>query len=423
MLPRGSFRRRVSAITGDAELVEMAAVPGSSRRLRLMDGDAKTVCRISVDCTVATDPRRDRARPGQRRVRVIPVKGYEAIAGKVVARLSRQPGWKTDPESIFDEMARHRTRSDRPPAPIPPRSGHENLADSIRALLRSMETHRKAIDPAGDPEELHDFRVGLRRLRTLLGQNASTRKASRLAANLKWLGQVSGSARDLDVQAQDLGRALRERCPGEPAAHDCIAALIEAWRQDAHRKLRDAFESKRYACVRRTIRRGLGVAPSGKEGNGRRRALPEPEARIPMLYRTALRRGGDLDPRADDERFHRLRKTIKKLRYLLESLPAQGANRERESTIKVLKGMQTALGDLNDACVQRALLDRLRTGIETRSERPEDALRCLDVLLACSEERRNALKARVVQHFTHLRARRTHRELLGDALPKKGASR
>ena len=424
LLPPGSFRRRVWAVTGDAELLEVAAVHGSSRRLRLMDGDAKTLCRVCVDCAITGEARHDGTLPRQSRVRVIPVKGYEALAARVVARLSRQPGWRACSGSIFDDLIRCSGGHGEASASGRPRSEGENPAGALGDLLRSMDMHRKAVDPAGDPEALHDFRVCLRRLRTLLGQGASTGKASRLRAGLKWLGRVSGTARDLDVQARDLERAFREQCPGERASRRYVAARVEASRLDAHRNLRDAFESKRHARVRRTLRSGLGATPpSGKEGVGRSGVLPKAEARIPKLYRTALRQGDGLDQDAPDECFHRLRKTIKKLRYLLESLPAQGADEGRDTTIKSLKGMQTTLGDLNDVCVRRALLDGLRTETAAHPGRPEGALRCLDTLLDHCKERRSVLKARVMQHFEKLCTTRARRELLGSGSPKEDPSR
>lgn len=423
LLPPGGFRRRVAAVTGDAELLEVAVVHGSSRRLRLLDGDAKTLCRVCVDCAVTGEARPDGARPRHGRVRVIPVKGYEALAARVVARLSGQAGWKACSGSIFDDLLRRSGAHGEAPASGRPRPEGGNLAGALGDLLRSMDRHRQAIDPAGDPEALHDFRVCLRRLRTLLGPGAATGKASRLGAGLRWLGRVSGAARDLDVQARDLGRAFREQCPGERAAHRYVAARVEASRLDAHRKLREAFESKRHARLRRTLRTGLDVAPSGKERVGRSGVLPKAVARVPKLYRTALRQGGGLDHDAPDECFHRLRKTIKKLRYLLESLPAQGVDQGRDTTIRSLKGLQSALGDLNDLCVRSALLEGLRTGVAAHPGRPEGALRCLDTLLDHCKERRSVLKARVMQHFEKLSTRRTRRELLGGGAPEEDPSR
>ena len=401
----------------------MAAVRGSSRRLRLMDGDAKTLCRVCVDCAVTGEPRRGGTLPRQRRVRVIPVKGYEALAEKVVVRLSGQPGWSACRRPIFDDLPLYRARHGDASASGPPRSEGEDLARAFEDLLRSMDRHREAIDPAGDPEALHDFRVCLRRLRTLLGQGASTGRRSRLNAGLKWLGRVSGAARDLDVQARYLGRAFREQCPGERSSRRYVAARVEASRLDAHRNLRDAFESKRHARLRRTMRAGLGAASPGEERVRRSGVLPKAEARVPKLYRAALRQGRRLDHHAPDECFHRLRKTIKKLRYLLESLPAHRIDKERESTIKSLRGMQTTLGELNDVCVRRALLDSLRIGTAADSGRPEGALRCLDVLLDHCKERRDALKARVMQHCEKLDTKRTRRALLGRNSPERGPSR
>ena len=393
-LPDGLLRRRLQDSAGHGELLEVASVQGSSHRMRLLDREEKTLCWVSVERGAAMGSNRMRPLRLQDRVHVTPVKGYEALANRIAAHLSKQPGWKVSREGLYDEAIR-RIGGDT----------QSRVKTRISDLLQSMEHHRRAIDPGGDPEELHDFRVCLRRVRTLFARIEPSTASIAIADELKWLGRVSGAARDLDVQAEDVRRTLRERCTQYRAAHPRIEELIEEHRREAHRGLAKGLASRRYARLLRAARgelRNEASPPREPDGDG---APPRAPLCAAKLYRKALRQGRGLGPRAPDERFHRLRKTLKKLRYLLEAGPARG-----DDAVKSLKGMQTVLGDLNDVSVQRELLDWLRGELGTTA--PADAHQCVGVLFARAEERRRALKTEFTRHFQTLHSSASLRALL-----------
>ena len=279
-----------------------------------------------------------------------------------------------------------------------------------------MARHRKAIDPEGDPEALHDFRVCLRRVRTFLARLEPSASSPAVAAELSWLGRIAGEARDLDVQAELLRRGLREHLGHCPAAHPQIEGRLEVLRLEAHRRLGRALASPRYARMLLATRAELCAAPRERdEARGAGTPLP-PAASTAALYRKALRQGRGLGPGTSDERFHRLRKTLKKLRYLLEANP-RPHDATRVGVLGSLKDMQSVLGALNDSSVQRALLERLRSelGVASADRRDtSEAERCLDALLRMGDTRRHALKGEFVERFEALRTSRADRHLRGD---------
>ena len=296
-----------------------------------------------------------------------------------------------------------------PPPDITP----ERIAARIGDLLRSMEEHRKAIDPAGDPEELHDFRVCLRRVRTLCAHIEPTTASASVAGELKWLGKVTGEARDFDVLADDLRRALREKCANFRAVHPRIERLIEDRRLVAHRNLGSALASRRYARLLRSARgKARNATPRQRSPVGAG-AVARAQIGAADLYRKALRQGRGLTENAPDEKFHRLRKTIKKLRYLLETRPESDRGSRADSGIRSLKAIQTVLGELNDASVQRELLEGLKGGLAAGTEGSRKAQSCIDELLALGEKRRRRLKTAFTQNFEELRASTTRLNLIG----------
>ena len=400
-VPPGLLRRRLLEGIGHGHLLEIVSVRGSAQDVRLIDREKKTVCMVRVERGVAVNAEGEGRLRLDERVRVVPIKGYAALAKRIADHLSEEPGWQASREALFDEAIRRTSRG-----------ATSEVGARIAELLRSMERHRKAIDPAGDPEELHDFRVCLRRIRTLFAQIEPSDASPPMAAELKWLGAVSGEARDFDVQAQDLARALRKECARFRAVHPQIEKVIEKRRLDSHLELRSALASRRYA---RLLHRAQGEArnatPRLSAGGGGDAAVRTPTGAA-ALYRKALRQGRELGPHAPDEKFHRLRKTIKKLRYLLEARPAANNGSRANGGIRSLKGMQTILGDLNDVSVQRELLEALRKEIAARVGNSADALSCIDALLESAEERRLGLKTAFVRHFDELRAAATRRSLL-----------
>lgn len=400
-VPQGLLRRRLLESVGHGTLVEIASVRGSAQHVRLIDQEQKTVCVVSVERGTGLNTEGERRLRLDERVRVVPVKGYAALATRIAAHLSEEPGWQASREALVDEAIRRMGRNST-----------TEVGTRIADLLRSMEKHRKAIDPAGDPEELHDFRVCLRRIRTLFAQIEPSSTPPSIAAEFKWLGRVSGKARDFDVQAQDLRRMLRERCARFRAAHPQIEKLIEARRLDSHLELRNALASRRYARLLRSARGEVGNASPRQRSAGDRAASARAPIGAADLYRKALRQGRGLGPHAPDEKFHRLRKTIKKLRYLLEARSAANNGSRALGGIRSLKGMQTILGDLNDISVQVELLEALREDFAAGVGDSHDTASCIVVLLESAAERRLGLKTAFTRHFNELRGGATRRSVL-----------
>ena len=408
-VPQGLLRRRLLESVGRENLREFASVQGSAQRLRLVDREGKTVCVVSVERGTGSDSETTERLRLEERVCVVPVRGYAELAARVAAYLSEEPGWRASREGLFDEALRRTGRN----------TGHE-VGERIADLLRTMERHREAIDPAGDPEQLHDFRVSLRRVRTLFDQLEPSRASPRIAEELKWLGRISGEARDLDVQASNLRRTLREKCGRFRAVHPQIESLIEERRLHSHRFLRDALTSKRYARLLRNVRDEVRHAPPRQRAGRLAGASARKAVGACELYRKALRQGRGLGPQIPDEKFHRLRKTIKKLRYLLEARSGAKSDRGAAGGIRALKGMQTILGDLNDVSVQRELLNTLREEIVLGVGNSDDAFSCIDALRESAEERRLELKAAFTRHFDELRGDATRRSLLASGTEAGG---
>ncbi|MCG8325021.1 MAG: CHAD domain-containing protein [Thiotrichales bacterium] len=85
------------------------------------------------------------------------------------------------------------------------------------------------------------------------------------------------------------------------------------------------------------------------------------EHRIWFCYSRVIKQGGRIDKDSSDEQVHELRKSCKKLRYMIEFFREFYPGKKISDQIKQLKKLQNELGEFQDLCVQeRILMDFIR---------------------------------------------------------------
>jgi len=265
------------------------------------------------------------------------------------------------------------------------------------ACVQHLEGNRYGALTGDDPEYLHQMRVALRRLRTVFGifpgilPQAVSQK---MLADLRWLRRALGDARDWDVfLAGTLKPALAQhrRHAGLRAFRAASEELSGRARAAANR----ALESRRYYALMRALRDlSYGDAPPPPVPSGAVRPLPMRRhalAAVAALVGKARKRGRKL-MRLDSEELHRLRKTVRRLRYgllFLGPLLTQGRARPLAGAVEAL---QESLGALNDCAVGRGLIER--AGAEARGPRRRNARKLLAKRLkAARAARRDELGA------------------------------
>lgn len=234
--------------------------------------------------------------------------------------------------------------------------------------LRAAERAAARLRENRDPEALHDFRVGVRRLAThlkayapVLGRAARARRVQKL----KRLLTLTNGLRDAEAGLAWLER--RERALGGrdlAETRRLERKLRRALEDDAPRLERRAL--KRFRRQAGRLHRGLEAAIHEALPAGRRRAPFSAEAaRVTRTCARELeRRLARIRSLSDVEAQHRARIAAKRVRYLLEEIP-DGARRAR--TAARAKALQGLLGDIHDRSL---LLDaRLPPGPARLAER------------------------------------------------------
>lgn len=240
-----------------------------------------------------------------------------------------------------------------------------SVADALSriglACLAQMQANEAGVlEEDADSEYLHQFRVGLRRLRALVGLFRFVAPKSAYedtAKALRALGKSLAKARDWDVYVGQMLPAAEL-----PAPHaETLATGAERRRAKHRAKAREALRAPAYGKLMLKLAQRFNDPVLGmtEAGGGKRIALDAPVGELAAAaldrYDRKLRKAGARLAEADDDARHALRLRAKRLRYIAEFFaalyPAEGV----QPYVDALHDVQKALGAFNDVVRFRRL--------------------------------------------------------------------
>ncbi len=208
------------------------------------------------------------------------------------------------------------------------------------ALAQALANAAEIASGRGGPEHLHQLRVALRRLRSILrelapwGGNADEARSLQEAWSVPF-GEL-GAARDADIIA-----AMRPRLQAAGAPELVWPARAPGPRPDD--VVRGALFN---ALMLRSLALSL-VQPAVAAPPGRPSTASAARAVLLRAWRR-LRRDAAAFAKADIEQQHRTRKRLKRLRYTLEVLLPLYPRRPAQRLLDAIGKALDALGELND---------------------------------------------------------------------------
>lgn len=229
--------------------------------------------------------------------------------------------------------------------------------------IAQLQGNEAGVMQGGDPEHVHQMRVGLRRLRSLLKMfDELAPLPGGLDQELRWLGSELGAARDWEVLAgETLSDLMHEQ---NDALLPPLQQAAQAQADSNRTRAAQAVGSTRYAgLLLRLIAWLHGARWEHDASPEQRQALSAPLGRFARRVlkegkRRIKRRARNL-AHADAPARHRLRIAAKRMRYATEFLSSQYPQRQVRPFVRALTGLQDSLGKLNDAAVAQALLREL----------------------------------------------------------------
>ncbi|MBK1671781.1 metal-binding protein [Ectothiorhodospira shaposhnikovii] len=212
-------------------------------------------------------------------------------------------------------------------------------------LDQAAQAALRLTDPR-DTEALHDFRVALRRLRSLLAAHNSFVKSwlpKKLRRRVKELAAGTGLARDTEVQIawmeQQRGQVKSHQRPGYQWMMRRLEQRLQEEYQDLHETLPDAF---RRLQKRMHDRLDL-ICDDDSPPFGAVTAARLLESADDFHHQLQRVMGDDGEA---DEAVHQARIEGKRLRYLLEPVAAELEG--GKELIRELKDMQNLMGEIHD---------------------------------------------------------------------------
>ena len=241
-------------------------------------------------------------------------------------------------------------------------SVNKTLGKIFRACANQCAANHDAVLDRGDPEGVHQFRVALRRMRsalvvfkTVLPREHTAwleREASRLI-------DLLGPARDWDVFITETLADVRAARPDDESL-ERLAEAAEVERARAYERA-EALRAPDYTAF--LLRFGRWIETAGWREEANHAALDQPLANLggrllDKRHGRVLKRGRDFEQLPDAD-LHRLRISLKKLRYAGEFFAAQFPDGNPRPYIRALRRLQDDLGQLNDAAVAESCLKKL----------------------------------------------------------------
>ncbi len=275
------------------------------------------------------------------------VDGDRETLKRMVRKLRKHGARKADGRSKIQQALDYHPPEREQPCAEPVIEGFVGALDR---QYRAAVLHDPGARLGRDPEELHDLRVAIRRLRALL-------RAARPLVDRQWLDQLraslqqAGSAlagvRDLDVFIADTERRVEALDDADrPAARELLD-LVRARRDEQRRELAAELASPAYLSL---LNRLEAAAQSAPVTGGTLDGI------VTREHRRAVRRAKRaLRPGASDSDLHELRKAVKHARYAAELADATGARGVR-GYIRQAKKVQDLLGEHQDAVIAEAMI-------------------------------------------------------------------
>lgn len=408
-LPAGKMRKRLSKVLKVRALIPQVTLRVKRHHWVKLNKEQKTVIRVVLEDYQLWNEGENSFQRLENRIRLISVRGYlkpvdqadrllkrssivapvdEDIYLSALKALGRKPGYYK-PKSIISLTPEMRT--------------DEALKIALLSMLDILEANEDGVKNNIDPEFLHDFRIAVRKTRSAFSQIKGVfpkRTVERYGKQFSWLGTLTGPARDMDVYLLKLSE-YSERLPVDSRKDlEPLRKVIVEKRISSYKSLSRGLEGKRYSRLTSDYRKFLTspVPVHTRLPSADRPVKLVADKRIWKMYRRVMKEGQAIDEASPDEDLHELRKTCKKLRYLIEFFQSLYDPEQMGHLIETLKKLQDNLGDFNDLHVQIEKLYELEKDIEEQgpvsNETKEAISTLIDHLNSQQKEKRKEFSGR-----------------------------
>ncbi len=236
-----------------------------------------------------------------------------------------------------------------------------------QACLSHMAANIEGAKEGKDPEYVHQLRVGIRQLRGALSafrKEIPAEDRQTITAEMRWLLQEVGPAREWDVLLEETFAPLMKRFQGREGLK-CLKTAAEEHRAAEYERLRQSLRSPR--CCELLLQTAAWLDAWSRQEHGAE-ATEESRVRLPLKelaagilkerHRKVMKLGRRIR-KLDAAELHRLRIEIKKLRYAARFFETLWPKRASSRYLAALGDLQNVLGAMNDAAVATGHIEQL----------------------------------------------------------------
>lgn len=406
-LPEGSFRADLAPVVEMRTLLPLVRVQSGLRTLRVLGAEEKTVVRLELERSRYAAPDGEQKGDLGMRIHLVPVRGYDADFDRVSRLLGGllQAADSTLFESAIQAIGRvPGDYSSKLRYQLDAGERCDRAAKEIHlGLLRTLEANIDGTRRNVDSEYLHDLRVATRRTRSALTQIKAVfppEVVERFKEGFAWVGQITGPTRDMDVYLLALDDYKGLLPPMLQEALEPLRSFLQSHHASEQKALSRKLASPHFRKLLKEWRTFL-EAPVPERAVAANAARPVREVaneRIWKMYRRVLKEGRAIGDASPAEDLHELRKSCKKLRYLLEFFLSLYPPKQARSLVKVIKVLLDNLGNFQDLEVQAHSLRHLAEQVVEEDSAGTDTLLAMGALIGCLTARQREAR----DHFARI---------------------
>jgi len=206
-----------------------------------------------------------------------------------------------------------------------------------------------------DTDFLHQFRVNLRKLRSLISllkKSLPHTTVEMLKPRLSSAARKTNALRDLDVFLLDEDR-YRELLPDNFSnGLSELYVMIRKQREEEQKKVSGYFSSENHRKNIEACAKELSLSPAYETDLALQPVLGVAKKLLLNRYHKMLASSAKIDSQSADEDIHALRIEFKKFRYLIDFFISLLPKKDLNALVAEVKKIQGVLGNFNDYSVQ-----------------------------------------------------------------------
>lgn len=301
-----------------------------------------------------------------------------------------KPDIKIDPEAPVYDTARH----------------------IVKTFIQVARQNESGIQADYDTEFLHDYRVSLRKIRSLLSLSKGVfteEETSRLTQAFADIMKHTNRLRDLDGYLLAKERYFSMTLEHLHQGLDVMFEIFTQERQQQLKQVAEMLRSERYQQTIQNLAEDFQIAE---------RLAPGPKANEPILafasrliwkrYKKVCQAARRIDADTPDKQVHRLRIHCKKLRYVMEFFAPLFSEKKIKKLIQSLKRLQDNLGRFNDFSVQqRSLQEFLQNHADEPDHHSLQLAESIGALIMVLHQQQEEERKQIMEHFACFDNRKT----------------